>query len=370
VAGRYRVVLLDVGETLIGVVNPERAYQAALAALDLHVELEAVRQASDGAYAALAALGRRGPQPPHYAVDPAQEFAWRDRLVRELLARLGVRERLEQARQAIWDTWTAAVFQPFPETVRVLDRLRADGYTLGIVSNWDPRLEQVIRNHGLRDHFDFLVVSELEGYAKPSPRPFQRALEVAGVAAEQAIHVGDSFAADVVGARGVGIQPVWLDRSGLGPEPFAPTVTTLEELPEVLAGRLPLRGRVASANGTAGGARELERAWRALAEQIGFRPGPEALALRLERPADHAAWATLRQRPAALVQAPGARAVALWPARLADGGAAAVLAPPPADDPADRVEVLAPAPLRDALGLMDGDALTLYVGAADAEAGR
>jgi HAD superfamily hydrolase (TIGR01549 family) len=294
-------------------------------------------------------------------VDPDEEFGWRDRLVRDFLGALGVAERLEEARQAIWDTWTAAVFQPFPDTLPFLDRLRADGYVVGVVSNWDPRLEQVVRNHGLRDHLDFLVVSEVEGYAKPSPRLFRRALEIAAVAPEEAVHVGDSFEFDVEGARGVGIQPIWLDRSGRGEQPFAPTVQTLDEAAWVLEGHLPLRGEVESGAGAASRFTELAWVQREMEDRLGFRPAPGTLNLRLARPADRAAWEHLRARPTTELRRDGFCTARLWRARLADGGAAALILPLVEGYPPDTVELLAPAPLRQSLGLRDGDTLSLSV---------
>jgi len=52
------------------------------------------------------------------------------------------------------------------------------------------------------------------GYEKPHPRIFELALSKACVSPSEAIHVGDSYYHDVVGAEGVGITPVLLDGSG------------------------------------------------------------------------------------------------------------------------------------------------------------
>ena len=363
VASRYRAVFLDIGDTLLGVDHPETAYQAALAALDLHHDLEAIRRANEAAREASWAEARPGPQPPDYAVFPEEEFLWRDRLVGRLLAELGIRERLDEAREAIWNCWVSPyLFQLFPDVLPILDHLRLDGYVVGAVSNWDPRLEQVIRNTGLREHFDFLVVSEVEGYAKPSPYLFRRALDRAGVAPHQAVHVGDDFFRDVEGARGVGIQPVWLDRSGQGEQPFAPTVHSLLELPHLLAGRQLLRGQVSSGPGMASGFTGLHWVQQAISDLLGFRPAPGTLNLRLTRPADHAAWAAIQVLPGVTLAQEGFCQASLWPAFLADGTAAAVILPRVDGYPADKVELLAPLNLRQALGLRDGETLALYAG--------
>src|SRR5215213_584620 len=100
----YRVVFLDVGETLIGFANADAVYRQALAALDLHHELEAIQAASRVAFGAAAAEGYNPPAPPDYAIDAAAQLARRERLVRALLGHLGVAERLDEAVEAIFHT--------------------------------------------------------------------------------------------------------------------------------------------------------------------------------------------------------------------------------------------------------------------------
>ena len=65
---------------------------------------------------------------------------------------------------------------------------------------------------GIRDYFDFAVISGLTGYEKPEPEIFHAALSAAAVPPEEAIHVGDSLRDDVAGAQAVGIRAVHLDR--------------------------------------------------------------------------------------------------------------------------------------------------------------
>jgi putative hydrolase of the HAD superfamily len=54
---------------------------------------------------------------------------------------------------------------------------------------------------------------------------------------QSAVYVGDNYELDYLGARGAGLKAVWLDRAGLG-RPGEPIerISTLDELPEVLAG--------------------------------------------------------------------------------------------------------------------------------------
>ena len=90
---------------------------------------------------------------------------------------------------------------------------------------------------------DGVICSAEQGVAKPAAEIFHAALALAGVPAEQAIHVGDSYAEDVLGARAAGITPVLLvrppgDGGLIGSDALAPPgdVRTISSLAELSAG--------------------------------------------------------------------------------------------------------------------------------------
>jgi putative hydrolase of the HAD superfamily len=125
-------------------------------------------------------------------------------------------------------------FSAFADARPTLDRLRALGLRLVVVSNWDVSLAEVLSRVGLGEGLDEVVTSAGTGVAKPDPVIFQRGLAAAGVAAGEAIHVGDSVREDVGGARAAGIEPVLVDRGQVAvhaPEREAVTIRTLSELP-------------------------------------------------------------------------------------------------------------------------------------------
>lgn len=128
-------------------------------------------------------------------------------------------------------------FRAYPEAAGVLTRLRADGHPLVVVSNWDVSLHDVLQTTGLAPLLDAVVVSAQEGVGKPDPRIFARALQVAGVDAADAVHVGDSPDADVAGALAAGIRAVLVDREGGGSMrvEHATVLADLTGLPALLA---------------------------------------------------------------------------------------------------------------------------------------
>jgi putative hydrolase of the HAD superfamily len=130
----------------------------------------------------------------------------------------------------------AQSWQPYPDVVPALTRLSEAGFTIGLVSNWDTRLTSLSIDMGLSKYLDFVISSANVGLLKPQPEIFELALERAGVTAAEAMHVGDHYYADIMGARSVGITPVLLDRKGTLGAADCLVVNDLGELCDYLRG--------------------------------------------------------------------------------------------------------------------------------------
>jgi FMN phosphatase YigB (HAD superfamily) len=87
---------------------------------------------------------------------------------------------------------------------------------------------------GIAEYVDAIFLSDVVGYAKPDPRFFQFILEQMKAVPEETVHVGNSYWHDVIGARRVGILPVYFDRHGIFPDADCPRITHLQELPSLL----------------------------------------------------------------------------------------------------------------------------------------
>jgi len=145
-----------------------------------------------------------------------------------------VRERLAlpaAAHAAVLAALLAAIrFTPYADVVPALRALRARGRRLVVVSNWDVSLHEALRATGLAPLMDGGVASAQLGVAKPAPAIFAHALELAGVPAAAAVHVGDSLEADFAGARAAGLPGVLVHRDGGAPPAGVPSVRELGEL--------------------------------------------------------------------------------------------------------------------------------------------
>lgn len=113
-----------------------------------------------------------------------------------------------------------------------LDDMRNTGARTVIVSNSEGMLEKLFGEIGILAHFDAVVDSGIVGVEKPDPRIFEIALERTGGTKEHALHLGDVYASDIVGARTAGIRSALID-------PFAvyqglhPDVPRVPGAPEV-----------------------------------------------------------------------------------------------------------------------------------------
>lgn len=92
--------------------------------------------------------------------------------------------------------------------------LRAAGLRLVVVSNSDGTVEETLDRVGLASCLDAVIDSAVVGAEKPDPAIFAHALGRVAVRPERALHAGDLYAVDVVGARRAGVHAVLLDPYG------------------------------------------------------------------------------------------------------------------------------------------------------------
>jgi putative hydrolase of the HAD superfamily len=124
-------------------------------------------------------------------------------------------EALLACARAVTTTFLSATsYALYPDVLPVLDALRGRGVTLGVISDWGVGLGLVLRHHDLVQYFDFAVISAAVRHAKPDPALFATALRRADAIPDYALHIGDSYLLDVLGARAAGITPILLDRHG------------------------------------------------------------------------------------------------------------------------------------------------------------
>ena len=155
-----------------------------------------------------------------------------------ILENAGLPVTLDLAGQ-VWEMAMAIPknFVPFDDTIPALAALRGEGYRLGVLTNLRQDIGELCRGLGLAPYLDFCINAEEAGAEKPHPPIFLAALERASVDAGEAVHVGDQFESDVLGARAVGMHGVLIDRGGWQAKvQDCPRIASLSELDTLLAG--------------------------------------------------------------------------------------------------------------------------------------
>jgi HAD superfamily hydrolase (TIGR01549 family) len=122
-------------------------------------------------------------------------------------------------------------------TPRALERLRERGLLLVVVSNSDGRIARFLEHAGLLPLLDHVVDSGVEGIEKPDPAIFRIALERAGLAPHEVVHVGDIYEIDVAGARAAGIEGVLVGPPERYPDADCPRLPSVTALPQWLDAR-------------------------------------------------------------------------------------------------------------------------------------
>ena len=164
---------------------------------------------------AVRVLARLRGMPP-----PEQDDRWNDD---------AAAERVEAGEIAsVADAYSSAFvarMTPVADAGSTLERLAGRGFALGILSNWPLALtiDRFAEAHGWNRWLRAIVVSQRVGTIKPHPTIFraaEAALGLDGAAAGRILHVGDDWAADIVGAHEAGWRTAYLrDRQAETPLP-------------------------------------------------------------------------------------------------------------------------------------------------------
>lgn len=125
--------------------------------------------------------------------------------------------------------------KPNPEVVRVVKEL-AENHHLGIVTNGPADQQyQKVRSLELDPFFpdETIFVSEEVGFSKPDARIFQKALDHFAVRPHEALFVGDSWDADVVGAMNAGMDAIWVNVRDETPKSASKPLAAIEHVSEI-----------------------------------------------------------------------------------------------------------------------------------------
>jgi len=178
--------------------------------------------------------------------DAGIDTTWRS-YHRLMLEHLGFGDREHELLETILASHLAAdAWEPYDDTIEALELVRRHPSRAGlppariaVISDFGSNLTEIMASMGLDRFIDVLAISAVEGVAKPAPELFLQTAQRAGVTPDDAVMIGDSHRADVLGARAAGLAAILLDRNGTATNDDVPIAGTLLEAVAIAAGEAP-----------------------------------------------------------------------------------------------------------------------------------
>jgi putative hydrolase of the HAD superfamily len=211
---QYDAVFFDAANTLLyPFPSVGEVYAQVAARYGVSTSGEAVQRAFRRAWSSIQ-VGAQA-DPVRYGVGEADGRRFWHTLVLATFTQIAIPEPFETFFEELYQLFgQPTVWRLFPECLEVLQTLRRQGYIVGVISNWDSRLLELLHGLELMPYFQHVSISAVVGWDKPHRAIFLHATNAVGVDPGRALHIGDNFQADVQGAQQAGLQPLWLQRQG------------------------------------------------------------------------------------------------------------------------------------------------------------
>jgi putative hydrolase of the HAD superfamily len=211
-----RAVLFDAGETLV---HPSPSFPelftTVLASHGYERGPDAVVQASRTVFHRFSEAARDGDL---WTTSPEASARFWKSVYARMLDELDVGAR-DGLPEALYETFTdQRNYALFDDVLPTLEGLEAAGLALGIVSNFEAWLEELLATLGVRDRFAVRVISGREGVEKPDPAIFEIALDRLAIEPSDVAYVGDNPSFDLTPAQALGMTAVLIDRRARFPD--------------------------------------------------------------------------------------------------------------------------------------------------------
>lgn len=186
---KIKVVFFDAGGTLLRPAQPIGETYAALAKnYGQHWDAKKLHHGFKASFKKLR------PRPDAEVATNGDERAWWKEVVRGTLGHVEMPGHFPfdaYFEELYWLYARPELWRVFPEVIPVLQTLRERGLKLAVLSNWDARLRPLIEGLEMAPFFDEVLISGELGSEKPSPKVYAAALEKMGIAADEALMIGD-----------------------------------------------------------------------------------------------------------------------------------------------------------------------------------
>mmetsp|Transcript_32685 Transcript_32685/g.60783 ORF Transcript_32685/g.60783 Transcript_32685/m.60783 type:complete len:366 (-) Transcript_32685:292-1389(-) len=170
---------------------------------------------------------------PNFGYGKIESEEWWDWVIVETFKSAGVPQTIlervhKRVGERLYDRFaTNSAWELYPEVPDLIRSLNSSGIILGVVSNFDSRLEPILESLGILKYFRFVLASGELGIEKPSAEIYEEAMKLAGCDTfEEILHVGDTVKTDVLGPLDMGMPFIFVDRHNQD----SPQLVPVEEL--------------------------------------------------------------------------------------------------------------------------------------------
>ena len=207
-------VFFDAGNTLI-YPEPSVAEAYALAVRKRGVEADTQEVAGLFRHAWVELRRRHSGKGPPYGATEKEARIWWQKVVELTFEQYAGLFDMQAIFEDLWNHFAdPGSWRVYPDVFPALQALREGGLRIGLISNWDSRLNALLRGLGVWQFLDCATISYEVGAEKPDRRIFRKAISRCGVLPDRSVLVGDSYEEDVLGARAAGLKAMWLRREG------------------------------------------------------------------------------------------------------------------------------------------------------------
>jgi putative hydrolase of the HAD superfamily len=234
---RIEWVFFDAGETLV---SPRPSFGKAIVQIcreaGVFLDEDRAEEVADRCFKEFLDLLARFDEDRLFSTSPEKSRRFWTRYYTEFLLRMGMHQKVARdLSNHLYDELSNFErYGVFEDVEPVLERLDDAGLQMGVISNWEPWLDELLDYLGIGRFLRVRVISGKEGVEKPDPAMYRRALLRAQTLPEVSLHVGDDPRADGEPASGLGMSFVLVDRRGRHQETRWPKISSLLQLPEFL----------------------------------------------------------------------------------------------------------------------------------------
>ncbi|MDQ0901699.1 MULTISPECIES: HAD-IA family hydrolase [unclassified Paenibacillus] len=211
----YKMIYLDAGDTLLTIPAAQTILKQYLQLRSVDRDEAHISELFTEAFRLFYYVNK---QDNFVACSPDSDREFWVNLYKYVLHKLGIHEEWSEEEiytccHELYDIYTAPeYYELFDDVKPFLDGLKAQGFRIGIISNFAPTLKAILEDKGILHDFDPVIVSTEVGLEKPDPAIFQLALDKAGLEAKDILYIGDHETNDIWAPNQVGIDAVRIIR--------------------------------------------------------------------------------------------------------------------------------------------------------------